>query len=505
MRSVAKFKLVHPAAEPDLFAQADQLLQSWFDGKFELTSGGKYRFRRDGRSATAAISREDTGGSQLLRVRVTEDIIGGKLTTQAALLSWNDEVRFTADLGVVATGVSRPTVALRAPRFVQEVVGLGSAWYVENGRDRVFSKPFAVKSENVALFKDLILSEDRALPVVAVSKIDGHVEFPTLAGDLAKRVTGLAHVCVLDEYASWDLTDNLGDQWSCYNGAVRIYWPGGVGRGVPFRHTLWRSDRVLAKHDTLEDAQNWLDNTITRRIIEASSYVSDDRVFVELEEQRATARIEAATRKAADDADYHQLANVYAEENDALRARNRDLKAQIENAEAELVGLRAAYYRGDTAGDPAEVEESEAPPATVREAVERAIKTFSSDLAFADSTEASVATLSPTAGPPGKIFDYLSALNDLSVALQNGNGNIGKTIPIWLREKGIECSGESETVKNSRSQQAARTFRINGADIHCELHLKPSDGTHPDKCARIYFAISQSNPRVKIGYVGRHF
>lgn len=505
MRSVAKFKLVHSEAEPELFDQGEAILQSWFDSKFERTNKGDYQFRRDGRPAVATISREDIEGSRLLRIRVTEDIIGGKLTTQAALLSSDNEVRFTADLGVVATGVSKPTVALRAPRFVQDIVGLGSAWHVESGRDRVFSNSFSVEASNINLFKNLILSEDRALPVVVISKIDGHVEFPTLARDLAKRIAGLAHVCVIDEVASWDLTNNLGEQWSCYNGAVRIYWPGGVGRGLPFRHTLWRADRVLARYDTLDEAQDWLDNTITRRIIEASSYVSDDQAFVALEERRAAARIEAAAKKAADDADYKQLANVYAEENDALRARNKDLKAQIENAEAELTGLRAAYYRGDVGGDPTEAEETEAPPATVSEAVERAIQMFASDLVFADSMGDSVTTLSATAGPPGKILDYLTALNDLSIALQKGSGNIGKTIPIWLRDKGIECSGESETVKNSRSEQTARTFRIGGTDVHCELHLKPSDGTHPDKCARIYFAIGQSKPRVKIGYVGRHF
>ena len=403
MRSVAKFKLVHPEAEPDLFAQAEATLQSWFDAKFEPAANGEYRFRRDGRRAIATIIREDFEGSRLLRVRVTEDVIGGKLTTQAALLSSDNEVRFTADLGVVATGVSRPTVALRAPRFVQDIVGLGRAWHIESGRDRVFSNPFSVEVDNVNLFKDLILSEDRALPVVAISKIDGHVEFPNLAADLAKRIAGLAHVCVLDEASSWDLTDHLGEQWSCYNGAVRIYWPGGVGRGLPFRHTLWRADRVLARHDTLDDAQKWLDNTITSRIIEASSYVSDDHAFVALEERRAAARIEVAAKKAEDDADYKQLANVYAEENDSLKERIKELKAQIENAEAELFGLRAAYYRGEVGGEPTGFEETEAPPASVSEAVERAIQAYASDLEFADSISDSVATLSPTAGPPGKI------------------------------------------------------------------------------------------------------
>jgi hypothetical protein len=505
MRSVAKFKLVHHDAEPDLFDRGQTVLQGWFDGKFEAESQGGYRIRHNGRPAVASINREDIEGNRLLRVRVTEDIIGGKLTTQVGLLAFGAEVHFTSDLGVHATGVSRPTLELRAPRFVQDVVGLGTTWRVEDGRDRVFSSPFAVQSDNVDQFRDLILSDDRALPVVAISKIDGHTEFPGLASDLAKRIVGLAHVCVLDEAASWHLTDALGEQWSCYNGAVRVYWPGGVGRGLPFRHTLWRADRVLARYETVDDAQKWLDNTITRRVIEASSYLSNDQAFDDLEERRAAARIEAASKRAADDSDYQQLANVYAEENDALKERNKNLQSSLENAQTELIGLRAAYYRGGPESDLAENEESEAPPTTVAEAVERSTRAFDSNLLFADSISESIATLAPTAGPPGKILDYLSALNDLSIALREGGGNIGQTIPMWLRAKGIECSGESETIKNSKSEQAERTFKIAGVDVHCELHLKPSDGTHPDKCARIYFALSQAEPRVRIGYVGRHF
>lgn len=505
MRSVAKFKLVHLHATAGLFDQVETSLRAWFDAKVEQDDAGAYRMRRGGRSVKATISRDDIEDSQILKVFVTEDIPGGELTTQAMLLGIATEVRFVADLGVVATGVSRPTVALRAPRFIQDVLALGTTWQIDDARDRVFSHSFAVAGHNFEQFKELILSDERALPVVAITKIDGHTEFPTLASDLAKRVSGLAHVCVLDEDASWSLTETLGVQWSCYNGAVRIYWPGGVGRDVPFRHTLWRADRVLAKHGSVDAAQEWLNDTITRRIIEASSYTSNDQTFERLEERRANSRIEAATKRAADDADYQQLANVYAEENDTLKGRLKTLQAQLENAEAELSGFRARYYSGTSGTDAAEAEteETEAPPSNVKEAVDRAKELFGNNLAFADNIGDSVATLSTTAGPPGKIWDYLSALNELSIALNAGNGNIGKTIPIWLRERGIECSGESETVKNSRG--GVRTFRIGGNSVPCELHLKPSDGTSPDKCVRIYFAPSQVKPHIGVGYVGRHF
>lgn len=501
MRSVAKFKLVH-APEAALFDDACRSLRQWFDNKLSQNEDGTYRIQKDGRAAEASIGDDAIDGSRLFRIRVTESIEGGKLTSEINVLEDSQGVHFACDLGVVATGVARPNIALRAPRFVQTIASLGSAWQIEAGRDRVFSQPFRVGTNNGSQLLDLLRAPERALPVIVISEFDGSETFPGLAQNVARRVTGLAHVCVVDENASWQLTQDLGQEWSCFNGAVRLYWPGGVAVGSPFRHPLWLSDKLELRFG--EAAADWLCNKLTRLIIEASSYLSLDSAFAEFEDRRSSLRIREAEDRAQDESDYEGLAQIYSEENGVLKRRLAALQAQFDNAQAELDGIRSAYFRGDSGAVAVEEAATEAPPSTVSEAVARARSRFGNQLAFPDDLEAQVSTLNPSAGPPSKIFEHLSGLNELASKLAD-EGGLGMSVPIWLRSHNIECSGESDTIKKSKAARAGRTWSVGGEQIYCEFHTKPSDGTSPDRCVRIYFVPADSGLRVRIGYIGRHF
>ena len=97
----------------------------------------------------------------------------------------------------------------------------------------------------------------------------------------------------------------------------------------------------------------------------------------------------------------------------------------------------------------------------------------------------------------------LRTLGDLAQALSKGP--LGRSVPIWVRDENVECSGESETVKRSGAAKRRRTFTIDGERLYGEFHAKPSDGLSPDFYVRIYFAVTEQAPRIRVGYVGRHF
>lgn len=502
MRSVAKFKLLNEAPDPALYEAVCRCLQQWVDTKLAQDDDGSYRIRKDGRPAEAEITDDSVEDARLFRMRVTEQIEGGKLTSDVSVLSDARGVHFACELGVVATGVARPNISLRAPRFVQTIASLGSAWQIENGRDRIFSQPFRVDAANGNQLIDLLRAPERALPVIAISEFDGSEAFPGLAQNVARRVTGLAHVCILDEEASWQLTEDLGQEWSCFNGAIRLYWPSGVPIGSPFRHPLWLSEKLESRFEG--SAEDWLCNKLTRTVIEASSYLSPDGAFAEFESRRSALRIREAEQRAQSNSDYEELAKIYSQENGILKSRLAALQAQFDNSQVELEGLRSAYFRGDGESIAMEEAATEAPPPTISEAVARARARFGNQIAFPDDLEAQIATLSASAGPPSKVFEHLSGLNDLASKLAEED-SLGISIPIWLRSKNIDCSGESETIKKSKVARGARTFSVAGEQTYCEFHTKPSDGTSPDRCVRIYFDKAESGMRVRIGYIGRHF
>ena len=44
--------------------------------------------------------------------------------------------------------------------------------------------------------------------------------------ELASDLAGSAHVMVIDWDVTYEFSRIVGDEWSCFGGAVRIYWPG---------------------------------------------------------------------------------------------------------------------------------------------------------------------------------------------------------------------------------------------------------------------------------------
>lgn len=74
----------------------------------------------------------------------------------------------------------------------------------------------------------------------------------------------------------------------------------------------------------------------------------------------------------------------------------------------------------------------------------------------------------------------------------------------WLDARGVTASIESETIKGSASERRHRTWDAGTERRFFDLHLKPNEATHPDRCVRIYFDYDESMQCVVVGWVGRH-
>ena len=78
---------------------------------------------------------------------------------------------------------------------------------------------------------------------------------------------------------------------------------------------------------------------------------------------------------------------------------------------------------------------------------------------------------------------------------------LGIPIRHWLTEQGISVSGESETTGGSAVQMSKRTWDDGSGNKRTfEYHLKPNEGTSPDRCVRhllrIRQGISEDNSRL---------
>lgn len=499
MRLIAKFQMTVPSNDDDVADRIRRVLDRWRAGKFERSEDGGTRIRRGGKDAALDAVSDRVGDLRRDGLVVLEPVEGGSLQTDVDVFSGLGRTAFRCVLSVGSdAGVAPPELSVRAPRFVREIVDLGVAWTIGVSGERVFGRSFAVEADEVPELESLMAAPERRLPIVIVSELLGE----TLAGDLHERLghdlCGLAHTVRLSHEASWELTRRLGREWSCYNGAVRLLWPFGSGRNDPRAHPLWTVDQLLQRADDAPRARDRIRGVIAARVLEASTFVADDPAFRDFEGAKLAHAAERARAAAADGGDMGKLADLFADENALLRERvglqDKEIQTLRENVEALTVAARSSGPDIAEAAEPA-------PPQTVEDAVATARQELAGRLLIAPETQADLAGLNPAAGPE-KILRYLRTLADLSDAL--AAGPLGRSVPIWLRDRNVDCSGDSETAKGSKEGRRFRTRTIDGESVECPFHAKPFDGTSPDMCARIYFAVLPTEPRVRVGYIGRH-
>lgn len=337
--------------------------------------------------------------------------------------------------------------------------------------------------------------------MIVVSEHYGLVLHPDISNSLARDISGLAVVAQVDNEASWGMTRTVLKEWSCYNGAIRIYWPNLNFNGNPLDHSLWTSQRLLQDVDSTEEASKRIRTLLRRRLFGISAFAVEPPQLFERIQRASIEEDLAAKRKLAEDhADYKQLADSYAADNVIL---NRDL----ENARETIRQLREDLYNQQARlvwrEEDTELQPSlDTPPGCVEDAVERAKKGFPQFLTFGDDVSRGIHTLAVDAGPPDKIYDYLQTLVELVQVRRVGP--LGNAMVPWLTQRGIAASGESETVRNNKSEMLKRQWHDGRQPRQFDLHLKPSEATSPDRCVRIYFDWDDASAKIVVGWVGRH-
>lgn len=345
----------------------------------------------------------------------------------------------------------------------------------------------------------------RNLPLVVISTVNFEPITRDLGESLARDLAGLAIVGLVNEPASWAITEMLGKEWSCYNQAVRLYWPIKDRFRNAFRHPLWTAERLLETAKSPEAAALLLRNTLRRQLLALSTYtISEPGTLVQIRQQASERRFEELHARAQSGGDWQALAEEYAKDNQTLKHRIADLEEEKSRLEDQVANLSVAFKYRDVGSAEQEIQpESEPNTDTILDAVESARNQFAAELVFGANVSDSVDTLAQDAGPPDKIFEYPRTLAEM-VRIRKGQG-LGKDMLAWLKEQGLKASTESETILNSGAEMQKRTWdNGKGGKRRFEKHLKPSEGTSPDRCVRIYFDYDDAAEQAVVAWVGRH-
>ena len=151
-----------------------------------------------------------------------------------------DSIQFAILLRISTTRIIlRPVrFELGRPRLVNDILPeyqtLVDSWRVPVDFETLLSPDIEKYVTQV------LMNTDRNLPVIVVSPNVWHGRHSVDPCELFQRVKGFAHVAVLsDKWSAFKLTDIIGKRLSCYDGAVRVYWPGITLDDNPFQHKIF--------------------------------------------------------------------------------------------------------------------------------------------------------------------------------------------------------------------------------------------------------------------------
>jgi hypothetical protein len=396
------------------------------------------------------------------------------------------------------------------PRIVKELLQPPSPWWYAGVP--LAAVPLPIRGSVAgARFGALLWDDDRVMPVVAVSEDASFPTLPGIAEQLAGDLAGLALVAELDEAASEQLTLERGRGWSCYAGAIRLYWPGLHPLSSPESHPTWSHATLTAGGDSQASAAERIRRPLRRAIFEQSALgVGEPSLFAAIRETASWEERERFEALKDRNDDTEATANEILEEATRLDMERSRAFARIRELEAENADLRRnvrnllqarRWHPDDDADDLAPDAPFE--PASLQEAVERARLDFDGELTFGADVTRGIESVAADAGPPKRIYEYLQALSELTRARRMGS--LGMDALLWLERRNVDGSGESDTIMNAPHERRRRSWDDGtGRKRTFSKHLKPGQGTTTDRCVRIYFDDDPETRKTVIGWVGRH-
>lgn len=396
--------------------------------------------------------------------------------------------------------ISPHRTAIRQPRLVREVIKRFTCYL---GGRPLTTLPTEVTASDIEKFvADVLTSKDRSLPTIIYSK-DGEQALADPFG-AAEKLAGLAEVFVMaDRWASLALSDEIGRLFSCYNGAVRVYWPGFVPEERPFAPIFLPERLRLMRKGELTylllgdlagiSGMRFVPGPVTRKL---------NMLLAQKRAQEAS----DLRRKARESGDYRDLFELSEKENRELRGEVETLKLEKDDLTGKLsianANLSAAWQSATVGGAAVALDSEEPSVPSVRKAVDMASEQFRDTLTFLRSAVDS-ADQSPYAQPE-KVFRAFQAMDDVCLVRREAKR---RREPMGLLEDAFKQRGFEYKAKESMTStgkwSAEYQALYQGKKVSIEPHLALGK-VGPETCLRIHFYMDDDSGRFVIAHVGRH-
>ena len=391
---------------------------------------------------------------------------------------------------------------LGRPRIVTEIL---SSYNCTCAGWSIPKAPQKLVAPDVEQFvESVLISNSRTLPVIMISPDVWNELHSVDPNQLQEELLGFAQVVVLlDKWAAFKLTDSIGKALSCYNGAVRIYWPNlkreqnALIHGLFFPATIQRYEnegltfkkfifRMLSTISAFRVIEGKTTQDVRRSILD------DERIQLNaLRGQITSGTIE---KKDLEDQLLAALVKIdgLSEERDAVK---QDLEVQKANwAEYQ------SYMDAARSESTPELEPKQQDLESVSDALERAKKSFSGPLVFLDSAEQS-AKDSPFKNPE-RLYEFFDALHQVAKEWRTKKGNLGRTWNEALEALGFDLRDQISQTSKTKYEDEYK-FQYKGKRRVFERHVTIG-AKQADKCVSVHWYRDDEDLVLAIGHCGRH-
>ncbi|MDB4909137.1 MAG: hypothetical protein JWO05_3921 [Gemmatimonadetes bacterium] len=503
------FDLSSPPA-CDAAAEVSNALRDWIGDRWP-TSKGWFSTTEPGsiRSADGSIFRWEPFVDQQ---RQLIDFTWRHPHANDRAISWSTRVTFAVlpSRTYVSIRVSNTGPALGHPGCLPTtrprlLISLAERFTLFERGVRVSMAPLPLSETDIASFVRYELYDPKRRYPIALLSPDAHGNFVLDPLQFGRDLLGLAKTYVaMTPESTFALTDELGRrELSCFQGALRIYFPEFTRSADPFRHPLLLPRRLAISRERLRLAQALSALTIRRFDEEPSITVLRDERAIALEAKREVLVVELASAHAAAKArqDYEHLADLYSRENETLQREVESLHEQLQELSHKVAGLQFALSRqSEGSMEPLE-DEFEFEPEDVLDSVEQAAALYGAHLLVL-ATAGESAQQSPFARPR----EVLNALRMLSeVAALVNEVALGRPLREEFAARGLDYRGG---IARTTSKKLRRQYLFTDGEFEypCEEHLCLGSGSYdPADCLRIYINTKlRPGGRFVVGHVGRH-
>ncbi len=381
------------------------------------------------------------------------------------------------------------TFDIRTPGFVEQLFYLNDKWKLDDFP--IYETMNANTRADAVSLLNKIQEQKRNLPIIVIS--DTNSRYKNMRAYLGKSTRFIGIIAFINNIEAEDEFNKImGYDLGCFNESVRMYKPTFGLNDSKFRHALWTKNRVEAIGEI--EVGNKLRRVLQKNSVENIQFPNDYSV---IQKKHIDGISKEITELDQDRDYYHKLYDMQVQINDEMRDQIARLEKEISRLASLVMGLKDKYdYRADD--DRISQEDIE----TVNDAYEYSKQEYSKYLFWGGSIGDGISKLNPEAGPPNKVVLHLSKLYELSIEIfERGYEGNPKG---WLNSRGVKCSGEDQTDRDTKEEVKKRTFKDNLSESYFDSHTKVNDGTTHDKCVRIYFKINKEKKLILIGWIGPH-